>query len=209
MERSRLEKLASLVSHLLNPAGLALVVFIILTWLLQDAWLAGMIGMLLYSVIPGLLLILLYRVGYIAELYPDERSQRAGLLLLGTLCYFLGFAVLLLLKAPMPMLVAGFAFGSNTLLVWLINRFWKISIHAVGVSGGVSVLLLTGGSSLWPFLLALPLVGWARLRLKAHTPAQVAAGFLLGGSATALLCALTLPAAYLELYVAMQRWASP
>jgi len=192
VESIQLKKLASLISHLLNPSGLALAVFIMLTWLAQEAWLAGVVGVFLYSIIPALILLYLYRAGHIADLYPNERRQRAGLLLLGSLCYFLGFVVLLLLEAPVPMLVAGGAFGCNTLLVWLINRYWKISIHAVGASGGVSVLLLAGGAHLWPFLLALPLVAWARLHLKAHTPAQVAAGFLLGGCSTSLLCTLML-----------------
>lgn len=190
VESGRLEKIASLVSHLLNPAGLAMGVFAVLTWLMREAWVAGMVGMLLYSIIPGVLLVYLYRAGYITALYPDERSQRGGLLMLGTLCYFAGVAVLVLLEAPLPMLVAGCAFGCNTLLVWWINQYWKISIHAVGVGGGVSVLLLAGGASLWPALLTLPLVAWARLRLRAHTLAQVTAGLLLGGCSTLLLCAL-------------------
>jgi hypothetical protein len=186
----RTQKFAFLITHLLNPAGLALVVFAMLTWLAREAWLAGAVGVLLYSVAPGLFLVYLHRAGYITALYPAERRERGGMLLLGSLCYFAGFGVLLLLHAPLPMLVAGCAFGCNAFLVWLINQHWKISIHAVGVSGGVSVLLLTGGSSLWPFLLALPLVAWSRLHLKAHTLAQVTVGLLLGGISTVLLCGL-------------------
>lgn len=190
MENTWLRRMASLVSHLLNPAGLALLVFARLTWLIQDAWLAGAVGILLYAIVPGFLLLYLHRAGHIAALYPEERQERKNMLLLGALCYFAGFAVLLLLEAPLPMLVAGCAFGCNALLVWLINQHWKISIHAVGVSGGVSVLLLAGGTSLWPFLLTLPLVAWARLHLRAHTLGQVAAGLLLGGLSTVLLCRL-------------------
>ncbi|MEW6755365.1 MAG: hypothetical protein AB1505_30945 [Candidatus Latescibacterota bacterium] len=192
VERGLLGRVAWLVSHLLNPAGLALLLFAGLTWLAQEAWLAGMAGAVLYSVMPGGILVWLRRSGYISELYPVERSQRAGLLLLGTLCYFAGVAVLLLLEAPIAMLIAGVAFACNTLLVWWINQYWKISIHAVGVSGAVSLLLLIGGASLWPALLALPLVAWARLHLRAHTVAQVAVGLLLGGISSALLCALVL-----------------
>jgi len=190
VERGRLEKIASLVSHLLNPAGLAMAVFVVLTWLTQEAWVAGVVGVLLYAIIPAIFLVYLYRAGYITDLYPDERNQRAGLLLSGALCYFAGFAVLLLLEAPVHMLIAGCTFGFNTLLVWWINQYWKISFHAVGVGGGVSVLMLAGGVSLWPALLAMPLVAWSRLRLKAHTPAQVTAGLLLGGCSTILLCVL-------------------
>lgn len=194
MHSVRSHRIASFVSHLLNPAGLALGVFAGLTYLMREAWVAGITGVVLFSVMPGIILIYLHRVGYITDLYPHERSQRGSLLLLGTLCYFGGYVVLLWLDAPVFMLVAGCAFGLNSLLVWWINQYWKISIHAVGVSGGVSVLLLAGGLVLWPSLLMLPLVAWARLRLQAHTPAQVTAGLLLGGSSTMLLRALVFSA---------------
>lgn len=190
LQSLRSDTMASFVSHLLNPAGLALGVFAGLTYLMREAWVAGVAGVVLFSFMPGVILVYLHRAGYITDLYPDERHQRAGLLLLGALCYFGGYAVLLWLDAPVFMLVAGCTFGLNSLLVWWINQYWKISIHAVGVSGGVSVLLLAGGLCLWPSLLTVPLVAWARLRLRAHTPAQVTAGLLLGGSSTVLLRAL-------------------
>lgn len=190
MDDLRLRRLASVVSHLLNPAGLAFLVFGMLTWRIQEAWVAGAVGALVYAVVPGGLLVYLHRAGYITDLYPEERSERAGMLLVGSLCYFGGVAVLHYVEAPLPMLLAGCTFGCNALLVWFINHHWKISIHAVGVGGGVSVLLFSGGASLWPFLLALPLVAWARLHLRAHTPAQVTAGLLLGGVSTVILCTL-------------------
>ena len=187
-----LRRIASLVSHLLNPAALALLVFGMLAWRAPADWVAGGVGVLLYAVVPGVLLVYLFRAGHISALYPDERRERAAMLLVGSLCYFAGVAVLYWCRAPFPMLLAGCAFGCNAMLVWLINQHWKISIHAVGVGGGVSILLLSGGVSLWPFLLALPLVAWARLQLRAHTPAQVTAGLVLGSASTVTLCVLFL-----------------
>jgi len=73
------------------------------------------------------------------------------------------------------------------LLAMVINLFWKISIHTLGigsVSGtffGISILLQT---NLFPLIAALILlsgvVGWARLRLNAHNEAQVYTGFAVG-----------------------------
>ncbi len=194
LTETKSNRVAAWVSHVLNPAGLALVVFVVLTLLRREAWLAGVAGVVLYAVVPGLILVALHRTGVITELYPGERAQRGGLLLSGALCYFAGYGVLSWLQAPAAMLIAGCAFGLNALLVWGINQYWKISIHAVGVSGGVSVLVLAGGAPLWPSLLALPLVAWARLRVGAHTPAQVMAGLLLGGCSTLLLRAFAFPA---------------
>lgn len=77
--------------------------------------------------------------------------------------------------------------GISILLTFLINFKWKISAHTVGIGGiagaalgiiyriemdmmiaFVSILLLSG------------IVAYARLKLNAHTPAQVYSGFVLG-----------------------------
>jgi hypothetical protein len=182
-----LDFLAWLISHLLNPAMVAWGVFSGLTWLKGGTWWAGLAGITFYSVVPGVALLYLYRTGMIGDVYLPERSQRARLLPLGVAWYFAGLVVLWLVKAPTPMLGAGCAFCGMALLVWQIDRFWKISIHATGVGGGLGIVLAAAGWSLWPLSLSLPLVMWARLRLQAHTPAQVWAGAILGGSAGSLL----------------------
>lgn len=182
-----LDRLASLISHLLNPAMVAWGVFSTLMWLKEGAWWAGVAGVVFYSVLPGLALLYLYLTGMIADVYLPERRQRARLLPLGVVCYFAGVVVLWLVKAPALMLGAGCTFCGMALLVWQIDRYWKISIHAAGVSGGLCIVLAASGWSLWPLSFSLPLVMWARLRLQAHTPAQVWAGAALGSVATVLL----------------------
>ncbi len=63
----------------------------------------------------------------------------------------------------------------------MINIFWKISIHCVGVGGATALLFpIAGVGKAWPVMLTVLLVGWARLRLGAHTVPQVLAGFTLG-----------------------------
>lgn len=185
--RNWLDFLAWLISHLLNPAMVAWGVFSGLIWLKGGAWWAGLAGITFYSVVPGVALLHLYRTGMIGDVYLPERAQRARLLPLGVAWYFAGLVVLWVLQAPTPMLGAGCAFCGMALLVWQIDRYWKISIHATGVGGGLGIVLAAAGWSLWPLSLSLPLVMWARLRLQAHTPAQVWAGAILGGSAGSLL----------------------
>ncbi len=181
------DRLASLVSHLLNPAMVAWGVFATLMWLKEEAWWAGLTGLVFYSLVPGLALLYLYRTGTIEDVYLPERRQRARLLPLGVICYLAGVVVLWLVEAPALMLGAGCTFCGMALLVWQIDRYWKISIHAAGVSGGLCIVLAATGWGLWPLSLSLPLVMWARLRLQAHTPAQVWAGAALGSVATVLL----------------------
>jgi len=70
-----------------------------------------------------------------------------------------------------------------------INVFWKISIHSMSM-GAMSAAILYFKAvhfidSIWPVYLIFVLsglVGFARLKLKAHSSAQVYVGFLLGAA---------------------------
>ncbi len=179
-------RVAHFLSHLLNPALLAFLVFGVQAHVLGD-WFAGSVAIGTFSVVPGLLLWHLVRAGYLDKAYTDDRNKRATLLLLGALCYTLGAAALYGVGAPPLMLVTAASCAVSTLLVWWINRSYKISIHAAGVGGATCVLLVSVGSVAWPFLLSWPAVAWARLYLRAHTPMQVVAGGALGAGSTAML----------------------
>jgi hypothetical protein len=74
------------------------------------------------------------------------------------------------------------------LLVGLISIYWQISAHSVGIGGVVGIVagIITkfGETDLVLVLAALimltGMVASARLRLNAHTPAQIGAGLMLG-----------------------------
>lgn len=68
--------------------------------------------------------------------------------------------------------------------VALITRFWKISLHMLGVGTVITAILLIKGVGFWPVSLLIPLVVWARLRLRRHTPLQLLGGLLVGFTIT-------------------------
>lgn len=79
----------------------------------------------------------------------------------------------------------------NIVLVMGINVAWKISVHMAGLGGSIAILWLVSGLSgdnsatltnatVLPLLLLIPLVGWARYQVKAHTIAQIAVGTVVG-----------------------------
>ena len=77
--------------------------------------------------------------------------------------------------------------GISILFSFFINFFWKISAHAIGVGGivgatlGISYRLMIDLRMILLFtIIAAGIVCYARLRLKAHEPTQVYAGFFLG-----------------------------
>ncbi len=82
----------------------------------------------------------------------------------------------------------------NTVLLLVITRWWKISVHCASVAGAVGTLAFVhyhvpgsvlGTAGLGRFVLLggvvlIPLLMWARIRSHAHTALQAAAGATLG-----------------------------
>ncbi|WP_170061909.1 hypothetical protein [Hymenobacter chitinivorans] len=131
----------------------------------------------------------LFWFGHVDSLLLRERAQRPLPLLLATFSF--GMAAIVLYQPAVfdPLLshlMAGMAAG--VFLTFLISLRWKISAHAVGVGGGLGLLLrfyllAPATAALWALLVMVILAGAvlsARLALDAHTPTQVWAGLSLG-----------------------------
>jgi membrane-associated phospholipid phosphatase len=115
-----------------------------------------------------------------------ERADRHYPLILVVISYIIGTIVLYTLNAPQITTVLMFCYFSNTLILFFINLYWKISIHSMGVAGPAVALIYVFGLSGLIFSLIIPLVMWSRLYLKKHTLFQVILGALLGLILTAL-----------------------
>ncbi|MFI1971831.1 hypothetical protein BLA24_06720 [Streptomyces cinnamoneus] len=127
------------------------------------------------------------RRGWVSDLDVSRRAERplplacasAGAALVWLVCRHLGAPRELL--APAALAPAG---GAAFLLC---TRFGKVSLHTCAAAGSV-VLLALRVAPLCALLAPVPAaVGWSRVRLGAHTRAQVWAGALLGGGLTAVV----------------------
>lgn len=77
--------------------------------------------------------------------------------------------------------------SANLLAFWLTGMvfavtttFWKISLHAGVNAFLITLIIRTMGVAWLPLVLIMPLVYWARIVDKHHTPWQLAAGTILG-----------------------------
>ena len=78
------------------------------------------------------------------------------------------------------MLVAAFVAGLVSVVVFMgINLLWKISVHTAFAAGTVTMVILLYGALGAIAAVLLPIIGWSRIELEHHSPAQVAAGALL------------------------------
>ncbi|HBB91855.1 MAG: hypothetical protein A2X22_09215 [Bacteroidetes bacterium GWF2_49_14] len=116
----------------------------------------------------------------------DSAERRVPLLIIAFL-YLTG--AFILQRARAPMVFAVFLNGSSMVILAcaLVSWRWKISNHMAGIGGVIGLILavaiqwmLNMEFVLVILFLVAGLVGYARLKLDEHSPAQVYAGFLLG-----------------------------
>lgn len=181
MDRSPLENLAEAISLLLNAPIFAFVTFLLLLLSVRTPNFPSiLITVLLFgTLLPLILVYILSRRGIIPDYYASERETRTIPFIAAALSYLLGAFILFTLNTPVIVVALMLCYGVNTFVMMLINFKWKISVHASGITGPATFLFYSFGLIALPFFLLVIPVGWARLRLRAHTPAQVLAGALL------------------------------
>jgi hypothetical protein len=91
----------------------------------------------------------------------------------------------MLLPPSFQLVFLGAAF--IVLVCMMITLFWKISIHMISIGGTIGLFMAIGFRYEWllpqiilPLFFLAGIVGYARLRLEAHTPTQVYIGFITG-----------------------------
>ena len=181
MTRGIVEDLAERISLLMNAPIFAFITFLLLLLASRTAnFLPILTTVLLFGTIGPLVLVyVLSKRGIIPDYYASERETRTIPFLGAALSYLLGALILSSLAAPIIVVALMLCYGVNTFVMMSINLKWKISIHASGITGPATFLFYTFGMIAIPFFLLVLPVGWARLRLRAHTPAQILAGALL------------------------------
>jgi membrane-associated phospholipid phosphatase len=109
------------------------------------------------------------------------RSERERVFGIFVIFYAMGTLVLWLLHAPALLTASMAGYTGASLVTQYITRYWKISTHALGISAPLVVMIYLYGLQPLPFLVLIPIVGWSRVWLRAHTVLQVIAGTALGG----------------------------
>ncbi|AUD07133.1 phosphatase PAP2 family protein [Spirosoma pollinicola] len=143
--------------------------------------------------VPSLVIYYLFRGGYVQSLHLTTLADRRLPYFLTAVIYTItGYLftfhmqVLSTLAPEIGILIGSIAV--SILLVGLVSLNWQISAHTVGIGGVVGVvsglmLRFSLNDLFIPLLLLIVLAGFvasARLKLNAHTPAQISAGLALG-----------------------------
>lgn len=182
--------LAHILSTVFNPFLTALALFVILAHTnargTLDFWRLLGLSATFTSLGPMLYVFWLYGTDRISDLDMSVRHEREAVFGVFAAFYLLGTLVMWLIHAPTIIVALMAAYTLSTLVIQYITRYWKISTHALGITGPIVTLALLYGQQVLPFLILIPMVGWARIYLRAHTLAQVIAGAALAIGSTLL-----------------------
>lgn len=189
-------RVAQVISVLFYPLFIPTYAFIILLTMpayfsalmpAQAKWLVLGLVFMTTCVLPTLFIIAMIKTGMVTTTYLSKREDRTMPYIVSTIFFYVTYYILK--KLQISPVYYYFIIGATLLniLVMGINLFWKISSHTASLGGlagmmlGLSIFLGTFYFQLIALaMLMAGITGFARLKLEAHTPNQVYAGFLLG-----------------------------
>jgi hypothetical protein len=139
------------------------------------------------TLVPTILVWLMARKDIISSLEMPYRKERTVPYLIFAIFY--ASTYFLMRNIGLPVYYYLFVVGglASIITAIIINLYWKISIHMIGIGGLTAGFLALMYKSLINepvliivLILSSGLVGFARLQSNSHSPAQVYTGYLVG-----------------------------
>ena len=187
---------SKIVSLLLHPLFMPLIVcFICLTFIeelsfpfmYKELVLIFSILILTTIIMPSFIILILLKNKKITSLKMNTKKERLFPLFFTSICMLIGYFVLKNMFIYLPILNLMLLGAILTIILTaIISKFWKISLHMVGIGGALGVFLglhcLFGNllNIIIFFLFLSGILGASRIKEKAHNHAQVYIGFLIG-----------------------------
>ena len=182
--RTGLVKAARIFSNVVSPPVVFATIALALALNALPFW-PGLAWAAVYgffvSLLPILFVLWLLHTGRIAELHMSNTKERLWPYVSAVLGSIIVYALVVSFDGPEIFRCLAIFNGITLAALGVINTFWLISFHATAVSAALTITWFVFGQLpalfLFPLILLVIIV---RLYLKRHTPAQVAAGLLLG-----------------------------
>lgn len=191
MEEKFAKTISILFHPVLIPSWFALILFSSNTYIsllipIQLKYVLFTMIFICTAIFPILFVLIMVRRKVVDNIYLTKREDRIYPFAITAMFYFIAYY--LIRQLPLYDVFAMFLLGSTFLvfIAMLISFFWKISTHLMGLGGllgglsGIAIRFNLDFNSIIIFgVLVSGLLGFARLKLSAHKPLQVYAGFLL------------------------------
>jgi membrane-associated phospholipid phosphatase len=179
---SKADRMAEIISYVFHPLLIVVPTLVIaMVQLGSKVWEAIFWTILSIAIVNLPMALLLFwgvRSGKYSDASVSVREQRTSIYAVGGTCLVILLAVLIIGKAPVVIIACLVSAVLATALGYGINRYTKLSLHSAAMAGCTAVLLWTAPLIGVVMAIFAPLVGWARIRLKHHTPVQILIGWM-------------------------------
>jgi membrane-associated phospholipid phosphatase len=182
---------ARLVTDLLEPKNWIVLVAVLVGWSADQAAGIGwaLIAITFAAVLPVAFIKRGMKRGSWADRHVGAKQHRLIVMTFIIASVGTGLALLELLGGPAAVTALVVAMLATLAALMAITTKWKISVHSAVSSGAVAMLALAYGPWMLVGYALVALVGWSRIALRDHTPAQVLAGAALGAAVAAAIFA--------------------
>ena len=203
MMETKLARVISYVFHPLLMPSYVLLLLINLDGLLTNtipfSYKMALSGVVFLTTVlsPLFLTWILYRLGIISSLFLAHKEERVYPVLAISVFYYLTYY---LLRGVHVSAIFSYYMLVATLLAILsliVNFYWKISLHMVGVGSITGLFLglafnfgMNLNIEIFTGILLAGIIGYARLKTNSHQPAEIYTGFMMGVIVMALLTTL-------------------
>lgn len=181
-------KLARIISTIFIPPTFTLIIFLTFALQLENEsgkmLLTILIALIFGFIAPIVLFLFLRKSGKIIDIDASIKEERTFPFLIAIIFYLIGLALMIYFDLNIIIKAFWFCYVSNTFLTIIINRFWKISAHSMGVSGSMAGLYFVLGCYSFLLIPLIFIIGWSRIKLKCHTFLQVLVGTILAYAST-------------------------
>jgi len=119
-------------------------------------------------------------VGLFSNFDVSKREQRPLLFVFSAFVMFCYLASLLILDGPKVLFLPLFAIVLGLIVIAIINRKIKASIHLTALTSVVLFSAIVYEGYYFMLLTLIPLLAWSRVKTKEHTPLETVTGTILG-----------------------------
>lgn len=188
VSRETSRRAAVLLSLLLHPVAVATALFLALClhYAHRRPWAFFGLSVLFALLLPVAVTLVVRALGMVSDADITERKERLLPYSIITFGYLVGALVLWAVGAPTEVVAAMACYFTVTAVCTAITAFWKISMHMAGIAGPVVAASLLLPRTALASIVLIPLLAWARLVLRRHTPAQIAGGMVVPALVTYL-----------------------
>lgn len=182
-----MNKFATTISHISDGSFISVPIFLIVCLMAVDNKIEAInwafLSFLFGTVVPYLYIWFLYKKKKINDMHISEKEDRIKPLVVACISYIIFFIILYVLKGPLFLKSIFAVIIVSTVILTIITYFWKICLHASGITFMVITFIILFGKWMLLMIPLIPLIGWARVRIKKHTVNQV----ILGAGITAVI----------------------